>query len=293
MPCGAHLLYPLELRRGTGMQGARQMLHSQLRAMINTSTGMLHTLPRVGQADPECHTHPSPFEQQPQHYEQSGLYMMVDPETGKPVGGQLMQQGEIIPEMPQQQNTPPEHRCSTPHQESPLQDGLQCSDQHTPDSDDSAGAARHTEDASASAEHSARDRSGQGGSARLGTNAHTQPIELLTPAIDQPHAEQSGHSGQEDGPSRGVLPMPAFSMQHLAASSSADPSQTLASDASGPEQRQAMSDVDEHGLATGPSHPRSDHHITCTEAEHEEQDTQGGVTQGDLAAGMSEQVRGA
>ena len=54
-----------------------------------------------------------------------------------------------------------------------------------------------------------------------------------------------------------------------------------------------MSDVDEHGLATGPSHPRSDHHITCTEAEHEEQDTQGGVTQGDLAAGMSEQVRGA
>lgn len=274
------------------MQVARHMLHSQLRAMINTSTGTLHTLSRTVQADPEIHPQLQPYEQQPHHYEQSGLYIMVDPETGKPMGGQLVQPGQIIPEAPQQHNILPEQ-----HSSNPQEGDEQNSDQHVFEpghhrsSDDTA--ARGTKNTSVSARNSACDPSGQEGSVRSSTNAHTDPIELLTPAIDQPQGDQCS---EENQPGRAVSPMPALSMTSLADPSPAVSEQIVASGAAGSGPLQGMSDVDEHGLAsltTGQVQPRSDRHSTCTEIEDEYQDNEVGTTKGDVQPGASEQVRGA
>lgn len=260
------------------------MLHSQLRDMINTSTGTLHTLPRLHQPQPEYHV-------QPHQYEQSGLYIMVDPETGKPVGGQLVQPEQINAGLPQQQNVLPLQPGSTSHE-----DSLQHSEQHMFASSSFDSAAHGTGDASVSARHSTCEPSVQETSARSGTSGHAEhaePIELLTPAFDQ---SQGAQCGEESQPSRAVSQLPQLSITSLAASSTtAAPAQRLPSHTAHKGHFQGLSDVDEHGLDSTaaceePSH--NDLHSTCPEMLEEAQDGEAGTARQEYEVGTTDQVWG-
>jgi hypothetical protein len=250
--------------------------------MINNSAVTLHTLPRLGQAEPENHAH-SP------QYEQSGLYIMVDPSTGKTVGGQLVQAEQIIAGVPHQ------HNNVQPGSSSYHKDSSQHSDQHNSEPNSLTCAADRTADAVVGArlsvcEPDPRERIGQETCVPSGASTHTEPIELLTPAIDH---TQGARFGQEGQPICSVSPMPEFSIT-VDASGTGAPITNSDSHESNQGQVQDFSDVDEHGLdsiATEREQPlRSDVQCKSHEMEDVEYGDANGTSEEEAAELATKQV---
>jgi hypothetical protein len=228
---------PSGLTVGLWTQIDRQTLHSQLRSMINTSTVTLHTLPRLCQAEPENHVH-SP------QYEQSGLYIMVDPDTGKPLGGQLVEAQRIYAGAPQQENVQPGENC--------LRDSLQHSDQHTLEPSLPRLAAQEIGEEVTSPRLSVTQAdvgecSGQAMVSPSGVRSHTEPIELLTPAFD--HAQNTRFSEESCRRTCSVSSMPDL---RITAADEADikpgdPTTIAASHETNQGQVQDLNDINGHG----------------------------------------------
>jgi hypothetical protein len=222
---------------GLWTQIDRQTLHSQLRSMINTSTVTLHTLPRLSQAEPENHVH-SP------QYEQSGLYIMVDPDTGKPLGGQLVEAQRIYAEAPQQENVQPGDNC--------LRDSLQHSDQHTLEPSLPRLAAHEIGEEVVSPRLAVTpadmgECSGQAMVSPAGVRSHTEPIELLTPAFD--HAQNTRCSEESCHRTCSVASMPDLSITAAdeADIKARDPATSAASHETNQGQVQDFNDINGHG----------------------------------------------
>lgn len=205
----------------------RQVLHTQLRSMITTSTGTLRTLSQLGHSAAEYQPH-SP------HYEQSGLFMMIDPETGKPIGGQLVQPEQICgveTQPPNAKNQPPQSLHETRHQPENQHNQPQCEAHEV---DPSAG--HSTLEPGNESPCSPQDCVEQ-----QAIRCSVGPIELLTPAIDHAQQARCKHACSVD-----AIPDLGSAAEISNASS---PGEHRASLRTEPHQHAVLADKDEHDLA--------------------------------------------
>jgi hypothetical protein len=200
-----HVAHPLQIDP--------QKLHRQLRQLINRSAETLRATPRAAQVE-------GPFDANTAHYEPSGLYLMVDPETGKPMGGTFMRPDQVDWA----------HDTITQHW-NPAESDQACTSQRNSSGDvrqqlgrSSRHAASQRDCSADSVQPSAADSaSAQPCQAGEKEQRRSDPEYLLTPVINQARSEQPESESESFEQEVPPEPRSELSITSLAASCATKP----------------------------------------------------------------------